>query len=250
MASVPPTPSARAPFRTGAAAAVPIWLAFVPTSFALGLAARAYGLGLGEVLLMSAFVYAGPAQFAALEPLASAKPAAQVILTTLLINLRFAVMSAAIAPYFRGVGRTRRLLAAHVLSASSFVLPFAHFQRQGALPAEGGARADEGRRNLDYYLGIGLTSFVVWVVGSGAGYLAALTVPAAFGEALRFLLPGYFASLLTIELRRGPAMGVAAASFLAALPAAHLWGDWGWLGSAVAIGTAALLAERWIRARS
>ncbi len=230
-------------------AAVPVWLAFVPTSFALGLAAKSYGLGLVEIVLMSAMVYAGPAQFAALEPLASGKPAAQVILTTLLVNLRFAVMGAAIAPYFRGVGRLGLLVGSHVLSASSFVLPYAHFQRRGAPPRASDPPA-EGRGNFGYYLGIGLTSFAVWVAGSGFGYLAALTVPDGFREALRFLLPGYFASLLALELRQGTALGVAAASFVAALPAARLGADWGWLVSAVVIATAGFAGERWIRGRS
>lgn len=248
-ARVPPTPPERAAFRAGIRAAVPIWLAFVPTSFALGLAAKSYGLGLGEIVLMSALVYAGPAQFAALEPLAAARPAAQVILTTVLINLRFAVMGAAIAPYFRGAGRLRRLVGSHVLSASSFVLPYAHFQRRGAPPRAGDPPA-EGRANLDFYLGVGLTSFVVWVIGSGLGYLAALSVPGAFREALRFLLPGYFASLLAVELRRGTALAVTVASFVAAVPAARLDADWGWLVSAVAIATAGVTWERWTRARS
>ena len=55
------------PFREGVMAAVPIWIAFVPFSFALGVAAETHGLSLGEVVLMSALVYAGPAQFAALK---------------------------------------------------------------------------------------------------------------------------------------------------------------------------------------
>ena len=93
------------PFREGIKAAVPIWVAYISTSFALGISAKAYGLSPGEILLMSALVFASPAQFAALEPLASGKPALQILLITFLINLRFLVMSAAIAPYF---GRVRR----------------------------------------------------------------------------------------------------------------------------------------------
>ena len=246
---MPPTPPEPTGFRAGTRAAVPVWLAFVPTAFALGLAARSYGLALGEVVLMSALVYAGPAQFAALEPLAAGRPAAQIILTTVLINLRFAVMSAAIAPYFRGVGWLGRLLGSLVLSASSFVLPYAHFQRRGGPPRAGDPPA-AGRANLDYYLGVGLTSFAVWVVGTGLGYLAALTVPDAFREALRFLLPGYFASLLALELRRRTAIAVTVTSLVTAVPAALLDADWGWLASAVVIATAGAAWDRWTPARS
>jgi predicted branched-subunit amino acid permease len=56
-------------FRQGANAAIPIWIAFVPSSVAWGMAAQAHGLKLDEVILMSAWVYSGPAQFAVLAPL-------------------------------------------------------------------------------------------------------------------------------------------------------------------------------------
>ena len=66
---------------------------------------------------MSALVYSGPAQFAVLEPLGSGKPALQILLTTFLINLRFLVMSAALAPYFRGARRAKVLFCSQFVSA-------------------------------------------------------------------------------------------------------------------------------------
>ena len=62
--------SFRARFRQGMIAAIPIWIAFVPSSLAWGIAAQAHGLSLTEIVLMSAWVYSGPAQFAVLAPLA------------------------------------------------------------------------------------------------------------------------------------------------------------------------------------
>ena len=50
------------PFREGVKAAIPVWVAYISTSFALGIAAKAYGLNLGEIVLMSALVFAAPAQ--------------------------------------------------------------------------------------------------------------------------------------------------------------------------------------------
>ena len=81
-------------------AAIPIWIAFVPSSVAWGIAAQAHGLTLGEIVLMSAWVYSGPAQFAVLVPLAEGKSAATVLIAGLLMNLRFLPMSTALAPFF------------------------------------------------------------------------------------------------------------------------------------------------------
>ena len=235
------------PFREGVKAAIPVWIAFIPVSFALGMAAKAYGLHLWEIVLMSALVYAGPAQFAALEPLASGKPALQVLLTTFLINLRFLVMSAALAPYFRRVRRTTLLLCSQLLSASSFVLPYTHFQKEAQSSSSSQRGEESGGRNLGYFVGVGVTSFTVWIVGSGLGYWAALRVPAGFEEGLKFMLPGYLACLLTIELRERTALLIGVASALAAVPGAVLNPTWGWLGTALVIGTVGWGVERWIR---
>ena len=90
-------------FRQGAKAAVPVLIAFVPSSMAWGIAAQSHGLTLSEVFLMSAWVYSGPAQFAVLMPLAEGKSAATVLIAGLLMNLRFLPMSTGLAPFFRGV---------------------------------------------------------------------------------------------------------------------------------------------------
>ena len=236
-----------APFRQGARAAVPIWIAYISTSFTLGVAAKAYGLHPGEIVLMSASVFAAPAQFAALEPLASAKPALQIFLITFLINLRFLVMSAAIAPYFGRTKRAALLLSSHLISISTFILPYVHFQKQSGELAEAERMGERGRSNFHYFLGLATTSFSVWVVGTGVGYWAALHVPAGFEEGLKFMLPGYFASILTAELKGKSALLIVMASFLAAVPGALRNTDWGWLVTALAIGTLGWGMEEWIQ---
>lgn len=207
-------------FREGVKAAIPIWIAFIPSSFALGVAAKAHGLNLGEIVLMSALVYAGPAQFAAVEPLGAGKPAVQILLATLLINLRFLPMSTALAPYFRRVARARLFLAAHFISASSFVLPYLRFQREErallSQPSSEGVQ-ENGERNLGFFLGVGMTSFSVWVAGTAVGYWAALRVPPGFEEGMKFILPGYFACMLATEMRGWIAPVICVVSLVAAV---------------------------------
>jgi len=234
-------------FRQGVRAAVPIWIAYVSTSFTLGIAAKAYGLHLGEIVLMSASVFAAPAQFAALQPLASGKPALQIFLITFLINLRFLVMSAAIAPYFGRIKRPALLLSSHLISISTFILPYVHFQKQSNESAEAGTIEERGRSNFHYFLGLAMTSFSVWVVGTGVGYWAALHVPSGFEEGLKFMLPGYFACILTAELKGKSALLIGVAAFLAAVPGALLNTEWGWLVTALAIGTIGWGMEEWIQ---
>ncbi len=182
-------------------------------------------------------MYSGPAQFAVLGPLAENKPAVQVLIAGFLMNLRFLPMSTALAPFFRGVKRLPLLASAHVVSASSFIVPYVQFQKERDGRPGNIAAPHDGYGNLVFFLGVGVTSFIVWVAGSGAGFGLALGFPAAFDEALKFILPGYFAGLLVVEMKsRGMAL-VCLGGLLTALPGALANPDWGWLIAALAVAT-------------
>ena len=283
-------------------AAIPIWVAFVPSSVAWGIAAQDHGLSLEEVVLMYAWVYSGPAQFAVLGPLADGKSALQVLVAGFLMNLRFLPMSTALAPFFRGVSRPLLLLASHVISASSFIVPYMQFQKErlplpGSSPASdrgaivekhpdvllseseasafsvtrrkadssappqndiltqprsgGGISRDSGEQivdgpgNLAFFLGVGVTSFLVWVTGTAGGFVAAFGFPDGFEEALKFILPGYFAGLLVVEMKSRAMALICLASLLAALPGAALSPGWGWLVTAIVVASAGWTIEQW-----
>jgi predicted branched-subunit amino acid permease len=234
-------------FLQGVRAAVPVWIAFIPSSFALGLAAKAYGFRMEEIVLMSALVYAGPAQYAVLEPLAEGRAALQILIATVLMNLRFLPMSATMAPYFRGVTWTRLLWASHFISASSFVLPYVRFQQQAKDSASGGSASKTSEENLSFFLGIGMTAWCVWVAGTALGYWAALTIPPGFEEIFKFILPAYFACILVIDMRERMPAAVCLLSFVVAVPAALWNADWGWMITAIVIATAGWRIEEWRR---
>ena len=232
-------------FRQGMKAAIPIWIAFVPSSIAWGIAAQNHGLSLDEVVLMSAWVYSGPAQFAVLGPLAENRSAAQVLVAGFLMNLRFLPMSAALAPFFRGVKGWQLMLSSHVISASSFIVPYLHFQKERESSLRTDSHARSGYFNLAFFLGVGVTSFVVWVVGTGVGYRVALGFPPGFEETLKFILPGYFAGLLVVEMK-GRAMAlVCLGSLILALPGAWISPGWGWLATAILIANFVWGLEEW-----
>lgn len=239
-------------FRAGVKTAVPVWFAFIPIAFAMGVAAKEHGLHWGEIVLMSALVYGGPSQFAALDPLGAGKPALQILLTTFLINLRFLPMSATLAPYFRCIRGVRLFFAAHLVSPSSFILTHLYGEKEKRL-AESPRRGENPnaeRKYLDYFLGISITSFIVWVAGTGFGYWAALAVPPAFHEGLRFVLPGYFACILALEIREWFLRLVCLISLFVAVPAGVLSPAWGWLAAAFVVATGIWSVEQWMERAS
>ena len=230
-------------FRQGLKAAIPIWIVFIPSSIAVGIAAEGHGLRLHEIILMSAWVYSGPAQFAVLEPLATGKSPLQIILAAFLINLRFLPMSAALAPFFSGVRRSVLLFSSHFISASSFVVPYLQFRKEkDELSAQ--SRAD-GHGNLNFFLAVATTSFLVWLAGTGIGFGIALGVPAGFGEGLKFILPGYFAGLMVVGMRGWTMPLICLGSLVAAVPGTSISSEWGWIATAVIITTVGWGLELW-----
>jgi predicted branched-subunit amino acid permease len=86
----------------------------------------------------------------------------------------------------------------------------------------------DGYDNLAFFLGVGVTSFAVWVVGTGTGFAVALGFPPGFEEVLRFILPGYFAGLLVVEMK-GWAMPLICLGSLTTAVAGG-WISPGWVG--------------------
>jgi len=233
-------------FRQGMKAAIPVWIAFVPSSIAWGIAAQSHQLTLEEVFLLSAWVYSGPAQFAVLGPLTEGKSALQVLVAGTLMNLRFLPMSTALAPFFKGVRRLPLLLSSHVISASSFIVPYLQFQKERE--SEGQTAGDEsakGYSNLAFFLGVGVTAFTVWVAGTVLGFTVAVGFPPGFEETLKFILPGYFAGLLVVEMKGRTMPLICAVSLIATIPGALASPGWGWLVASCIVAFVGWGLEEW-----
>ncbi|MDZ4340736.1 MAG: AzlC family ABC transporter permease [candidate division NC10 bacterium] len=222
-----------ATFRAGARAAVPVCVSFFAIMFAFGLAAHARGLTSGEALLMSAVVFAAPAQFPAIELLPLGGQAVQILLGTIFINLRFAVLSFALLPHFTRVRKAALTAGAQFISLSTFALSFLRFQRKSAPD------------NFGYFLGVAIPSYTCYLIGTAAGYHFGVRIPEGFGEAIQFIFPAYLTALLASELREGRSILVVAAAFCATPLVETLVRGWGLILTAVVVSTGAMGLEAW-----
>jgi len=167
-----------------------------------------------------------------------------VLIAGFLMNLRFLPMSTALAPFFRGVKRLPLVLASHVVSASSFIVPYLQFQKERA--ASGGRSLADGYGNLGFFAGVGASAFTVWVIGTAAGFGVAMSFPTGFEEALKFILPGYFAGLLVAEMKGKTMPLICLASIVTAIPGALFNAGWGWLATAALIAVLGWRLEKWL----
>lgn len=214
--------SARRDFAAGVRAMVPILLGVVPFGLVTGVAAIDAGISPVQTVAMSVIVFAGASQLAAIELLGRTAPAAVVVATVLVINLRMTMYSASIAPYFRRFADRWRWLCAYLLTDQAYALSIAEYRRESATA---------GRRKW-YYLGAASTLWVTWQLGTIAGVVLGANVPD--GLSLEFAVPLTFLALLVPALDDRVSVLVAIAAGGTAVLAAPIPFNLGLLVAAVA----------------
>ena len=224
--------TARGDFLAGVRAMAPLLLGIVPFALVAGITAVDAGLTLAQTVGMSVVVFAGASQLAAIELIGKSAPAAVVVLTAVVINLRFVMYSASIAPYFRGFDRPSKWLGAYVLTDQAYALSVTEFRE--TTPAE--------RSRKWFYFGTAVTLWVVWQAGTAAGAVLGATVPA--GLSLEFAVPLTFLALLFHSLSDRATVVAAAVGGGGAALAAVVPFDLGLVVGSVAGIAAGVLVER------
>lgn len=192
----PPLPP-RAALRAGAHASLPLLMAVIPFGVICGASAASIGLSFGQAWALSWMVFAGSSQVVAMQLMASGAPAWVIVLTGWVVNLRFMMYSATLAPYFRERSRTGRWIGAYLLTDQAFAVTLARI-----------AEGRELRETAWFYLGLALSTWLFWQLASIAGILLGSFIPARwsmdFVVALTFI--ALLVPLLNDRLMRAAAL--------------------------------------------
>ncbi len=192
--------AARKRFADGVKAGVPFGIAGALVALSFGVVAQDAGFSGLAAIVMSAVVFAGSAQFAAVAILAQGGTAAAAVLAAALMNSRFLPMGVALGPSLPG-GPLKRAAQGQTVVDSSWAL----------------AAREEGRYDRWFLFGATAPQYVGWVGGTVAGVVggSALGDPETLG--LDAVYPAFFLALLLAEARDGRARGVAALGAVVAL---------------------------------
>jgi 4-azaleucine resistance transporter AzlC len=110
-------------------------IAAVPIGLLFGALCVSKGLSVLEAGLMSLLVFAGGAQFAAVELWTYPVPVLALAFSTLLINARHVLMGASLATKLNGFSLLQRFCAFHFLTDESWALAERRALRQPIVPA-------------------------------------------------------------------------------------------------------------------
>ena len=155
-----------AAWRDGGMASLPMSMAVMPFGMVCGATAAAAGLDFHQAFALSWMVFAGSSQLVAVHLLASGAPVWVILLTGWLVNLRFVMYSAALAPCFSDKPWTQRTLAAYFLVDQSFALTLAKMAERRP-PAYCAA----------FYFALSLSLWVQWQAANLAGILLGTLIP-------------------------------------------------------------------------
>ena len=217
--------------RSGARAMLPVLVGVAPFALVAGLAGSQNGLSVLQTAAFSLFAYAGAAQIAALELIGNDAAAGVVVATALIINLRFVIYSATMAPHFAGASLGRRAAGAYLLVDHAVALGLPRFN-------------DMPRRTdrISFYFGACLTFWLTWQLCSFIGSLLG-TIPSL--GILAFAMPLSFLGLLAPHLKERPKILAAATAGVIALVGVQLPANLGMiLGTLIGIGVGAVTGWR------
>jgi len=140
-------------FLDGVRAGTPLLPSILPFGLMAGVAAREAGLDAFASLGMSLVIFAGASQLATAQLLADGAVPLVIVATALIINLRLAMYSASISPYFSGLPSRWKWPLAYLLTDQAYAVCIGRFLYQPDRPNPGprhgnalGDRAADGRR--------------------------------------------------------------------------------------------------------
>jgi 4-azaleucine resistance transporter AzlC len=178
----------RPAFFAGVREMLPMLMGIVPFGIVCGVGALSAGVSPLAALAMSLIIFSGAAQIAATQLIADGAPFAVIVLTCLVLSLRFLMYSAAMAPHLRSLDTRWRSLLAFLLTDQAFAATIQRFRESKDL-----------RANASYFLGSGLLLWVTWGVSTLLGVLLGSVIPSSWQ--LEFVVPLCFIAILAPLLR-------------------------------------------------
>lgn len=190
--------------------AFPIVLGYLPLGFAFGVLARDAGLSVIQAVSMSALCLTGAGQFIAIGMSKSGGSIVAIILTNILVNLRYALFAASTVPH----------LKERLSPATAAALSYGLTDEVYAVSMN---RYRNHRATASYLAGLVFTAHLGWIGSTLAGAMLGHFISNTDRLGMNFALPAMYISLLIMLIRRKSDLYVALAAALIALLVGHFF---------------------------
>ena len=152
-------------------------LAIFSWAVVTGLAMGKSSLSTEQALAMSLFVFAGSAQLAALPLIGAGFSVFTVLITALIVNLRFVIFSIGVQAHFSHLPAWRRAILGYFTADFGFLM---YTSRFGEVQTEAERKNDSYYRTYFMY-GLATGNWGIWQAGSILGIMGASQIPDEWG---------------------------------------------------------------------
>ena len=178
-------------YRAGVNRGLPVGMGYFSVSFGFGAMAVSQGVGAWDAALISLTNMTSAGQFAGLTVIVAAASLWEMVLTQLIINSRYALMSLALSQRMgqrmgQRIGLLPRLLIAFFNTDEIFALAMSRTEPL----------------TLPYMLGLGTLPILGWTGGTLCGGLAGSVLPVSIRGALGVMLYGMFVAIVVPPARQ------------------------------------------------
>jgi predicted branched-subunit amino acid permease len=192
-----------AAYKEAVRAGAPTWIGVAAWGSVVGIAMINAGMSMPQAVCMTLIVFAGTAQLSALPLLVAHAPVWVIFFTALVVNLRFVIFSAILAPHFAHLPWRTRAAMGYISGDVSVAL---FIQKFPSLVFVHGKFA--------YLKGLVYPNWLSWQIGSLLGIVLGSQVPVSWGLSFAGTL-ALLCLMLPMILNHAGVVGVLVASAIA-----------------------------------
>lgn len=224
--------------RRGVLNSLPFYLVMVPFGILFGVIATEAGLSVAQVMGFSVAVLAGAAQITAVTLMTEEAPTIIILATSLAVNLRMGMYSAALVPLLGQAKLWQRALVAYWIFDQSYAVTAIEADKRKNMPLH---------ERLGIFFGVAIPVSLLWYLGTYLGAVLGAQIPVELG--FDFAVPVTFLALVAPLMRSIPHLCAALTSILGTLLLADLPFSSGLLVAAIFALMVGYLVERFIESR-
>lgn len=188
-------------FLRGLRTGIPIAIGYVPSALACGILSRSAGLTLCESAFMSAVVYAGSSQFAALNLINIRVSLPEIVLAAAVLNMRYILMTSSLScKFLPSMKAWEKILVCSMITDESFSLA---------------SMLEEDLLAPSFMLGLNIIGYVMWIMGTVLGFIGTAIFPQSVQDSMGIAIYALFIGLLVPSIRNNKAGLLVAASAMA-----------------------------------
>lgn len=224
--------------RRGLVNSLPFYIVMVPFGILFGVIATEAGLSVAQVMGFSVAVLAGAAQITAVTLMTDNAPTVIILATSLAVNLRMGMYSAALVPLLGKAKLWQRAIVAYWIFDQSYAVTAIEAEKRKEMTLH---------ERLGVFFGVAIPISFLWYLGTYLGAVLGAQIPVELG--LDFAVPITFLALVAPLLRSLPHLCAAVTSIVGTLLLVDLPFSSGLLVAALLALTVGYVVERLLETR-